>query len=65
MKQEMTGWQWHQLDDMQIIWTLLQTANHASALSLNFLSAGCSSSCPINSIKALKAALACHPLFNQ
>jgi len=25
MKQEMMGWQWHQLDHMQIICTLLQT----------------------------------------
>jgi len=24
------GWQWHQLDHMQIICTLLQTHNHAS-----------------------------------
>jgi len=29
MKQEMTGWQWHQLDNMQIIRTSLQTDNHA------------------------------------
>jgi len=36
MKQEMTEWQWHQLDHMQIIYTLLQTDNHASSSSLNF-----------------------------
>ena len=36
MKQEMTGWQWHQLDHMQIICTSLQTDNHASTSSLNF-----------------------------
>jgi len=30
------GWQWHQLDDMQIICTLLQTDNHVSTSSLNF-----------------------------
>ena len=24
------GWQWHQLDHMQIIWTSLQKDNHAS-----------------------------------
>ena len=41
MKQETTGYQWHQLDHMQIICTLLQTDNHASASSLNFLQAGC------------------------
>jgi len=39
MKQEMMGWQWHQLDNMQIICTSLQTVNHASTLSLNFLEA--------------------------
>jgi len=32
----MTGWQWHQLDHMQIICTSLQTDNHASTSSLNF-----------------------------
>jgi len=31
MKQEMMGWQWHQLDHMQILRTSLQTDNHASA----------------------------------
>jgi len=36
MKQEMMAWQWHQLDHMQIICTLLQTDNHAIASSLNF-----------------------------
>jgi len=36
MKQEMTGWQWHQLDHMQIICTSLQADNHASTSSLNF-----------------------------
>jgi len=35
MKQEMMGWQWHQLDNMQIVCTLLQSDNHASA-SLKF-----------------------------
>jgi len=30
------GWQWHQLDRMQIICATLQTSNHASTLSLNF-----------------------------
>jgi len=30
MKQETIGWQWHQLDHMQIICTSLQTDNHAS-----------------------------------
>jgi len=36
MKQKMMGWQWHQLDHMQIICTSLQTDNHASTLSLIF-----------------------------
>jgi len=30
----MMGWQWHQLDHMQIICTSLQTDNHASTLPL-------------------------------
>jgi len=36
MKQEMIGWQWHQLDHMQIIRTSLQTDNHASTSSFKF-----------------------------
>jgi len=28
LEQEMMGWQWHQMDHMQIICTLLQTDNH-------------------------------------
>jgi len=36
MKQEMMRWQWHQMDHMQIICTLLQTDNHASTSSLSF-----------------------------
>jgi len=55
MKQDMTEWQWHQLDHMQIICTSLQRYNHASISSLNFLYAVCSSWRPTNSIKALKA----------
>jgi len=34
MKQETMGWQWHQLDHMQIICTLLQTDKHASTSPL-------------------------------
>ena len=30
MTHEMTGWQWHQLDHMQVICTSLQTDNHAN-----------------------------------
>jgi len=47
------GWQWHQLDHMQIICTSLQTDNLASTPSLNFLWAGCSSCRPTNGVKAL------------
>jgi len=36
MKQEMMGWQWHQLDHTQIICTSLQTDNHASTSPLSF-----------------------------
>jgi len=32
------GWQWHQLDHMQIICTSLQTDNHASTSPLSFYS---------------------------
>jgi len=32
----MTGWQWHQLDHMQIICTSIQTDNHASTSPLSF-----------------------------
>jgi len=43
VKQETIGWQWHQLDHTQIICTSIQTDNHASTSSLEFLQAGCSS----------------------
>ena len=36
LEQEMLGWQWHQLDHMQIICILLQTHNHASTSPLSF-----------------------------
>ena len=32
----MMGWQWHQLDHMQIICTSLQTDNHTSTSPLSF-----------------------------
>jgi len=35
-EQEMMGWQWHQLDHMQIISISLQTDNHTSTLPLSF-----------------------------
>jgi len=49
------GWQWHQLDHMQIICTLYQADNHVSTSSLSLLQAGCSSWCTVNSVKMLKA----------
>jgi len=36
MKQEMMGWQWHQLDHIQIICISLQTDNDTSISSVNF-----------------------------
>ena len=39
LEQEMMGWQWHQLDHMQIICILLQTDNHASTSPLSFYKA--------------------------
>jgi len=56
MKKEMMGWQWHQLDHTQIIYTSLQTDDHASAsVTTQLLPAGCLSCHPTNSIKAMKA----------
>jgi len=53
MKEEMV-WQWHHLDNMQIICTLLETDNYSSTSLLSFLQAGCPSCQPTNSDKALK-----------
>jgi len=36
MKQEMIGWQWYQLNHMQIICTSLQMDNYASTSSFSF-----------------------------
>jgi len=36
LEQEIMGWQWHELDQMQIICTSLRTANHASTSAFNF-----------------------------
>jgi len=54
MKQEMTGWQWHQLDHMQIICTSLETDKARQHVMTQFLQAECSSWRPTNSVKALK-----------
>jgi len=47
----MVAWQWHQLNHMQIISTLLQTDNHTSTSSRKFLQAGWSSRCQTNGVK--------------
>ena len=47
--------EWHLLDDLQILCTSLETGNHASNSSLNYLQAGCSSCRPTNSEKKIKA----------
>ena len=47
--------QWHQLNHMQTICTLLQTDNNINTPSLDFLQAGCSSWRPMNSVKAHNA----------
>jgi len=52
LEQEMMGWQWHQLDHMQITCTSLQTHNHASTSPLSFYRPD---TLPTNSVKALKA----------
>jgi len=36
LEQEMMGWQWHQVDHMQIICTSLETDNYASTSPLSF-----------------------------
>jgi len=36
MKQEIMGWQWHQLHNIQIICTLIETDNCASTSKMNF-----------------------------
>jgi len=46
------GWQWHQLDNMQINGTFHQTDKHTSISPLNFT--GHMLWCPTNSVNALK-----------
>jgi len=36
VEQEIMGWQWHQLKNMQIIYNSLQTENHTSTSPLSF-----------------------------
>jgi len=55
LDQEMMGWQWHQLDPMQIICTLLQTDNHNSASTTQFFTGRMPFLLPNQQNKALKA----------
>ena len=61
----MMGWQWHQLNHMQIICTSLWTDNNASTSPLSFLQAGCPSCRPTNSVKALKDYFVCKMVVDQ
>jgi len=49
------GWQWHQLDHMQSVCTLIQTDNHTNTSSLNFFTGRMLFQCPTNNVKSLKA----------
>jgi len=49
----MMGWQWYQLDHMQIICTSFHTDNHTSTSSLSFYRPDSPDARP--SVKALKA----------
>jgi len=55
------GWQWHQLDHMQIICTSLQTDNQTTTPvpHHSVLQAGCPLCHPTNNVKALKAKTLC------
>jgi len=61
LEQEMMGWQWHQLDHMQIICTSLQTDNHTSTSPLRVFTRRMLFQ-PLNqqSVKALKANYTSH-----
>jgi len=56
MRQEMMGFgmQWHQLDHMQTICTLLQTDNHTNISSLNFYRPDALTDAQPNNVKAMK-----------
>jgi len=49
------GWQWHQLDHMQIIFTLLQTDNHALPAPYHSIFYRPDTLPATNNVKALKA----------
>jgi len=58
-RDEVLGWQWHQLDHMQTVGTLLQTDNSASTRHSIFTDQilFLISWCPTNSVKALKTVI--------
>jgi len=62
LEQEITGWQWHQLDHKQINCTSLQTDNHASISPLSFYRPD---ALPANSVKALKPQTVSRPFFRD
>ena len=55
LEQEMMGWQWHQLDHMQIICTSHQTDNHAITSPLSFFTCRMPFLPPNQQCQALKA----------
>jgi len=59
------GWQWHQMDHVQIIYTSLQTDNHASTSLLSFYRPDAPSCNLTNSVKALKAPAIDNAHFNH
>jgi len=65
----MMGWQWHQLDHMQIIYTSLQTDNHASTspdvMHGNWTTRGYANSRTANSQTGLLADWSTHGLDNS
>jgi len=57
MKQEMIGWQWHQLDHICLCKSFAPCFRQITSPAPHhlILQAGCSSWCPTNSVKTLKA----------
>jgi len=51
----MMGWQWHQVDHVQIICTSLQTDKHASTSPLSFYGLNALPAAQPTSVKAVKA----------
>jgi len=61
MKQEMMGWQWHQLDHRQIICTLLQRDNHSSTSFTQFFTGRMLFLAPTNKVRGTDIT---HALFS-